>query len=238
VLERLDKLKELDPDRFGYGALHFIALLGPQNSGVRYDPLKQIRFEIQVRTVLQDAWSTIEHHLAYKSATGIPDHLRRKLGCMAGLLETADDQFDRIRDLRNEYVESLEDKARNNSDDFLSQPANQDTLEAYLNWKFPGKIKNVGYHAFILFNNVQRGEIQTLSELDLAWDTTAPLLKGLYNREYDMENDVESAVADLGGLLEFTHSKGLFLARGVFGSEFVDHICAWRKQFGLHTDVF
>jgi ppGpp synthetase/RelA/SpoT-type nucleotidyltranferase len=60
----------------------------------RYDDLKKLVCEIQVRTVLQDAWAIIDHHLSYKQESDVPKILRRKLNSLAGLVETAHDQFD------------------------------------------------------------------------------------------------------------------------------------------------
>jgi ppGpp synthetase/RelA/SpoT-type nucleotidyltranferase len=59
---------------------------------------------MQVRTVVQDAWAIIQHHLVYKRESQVPSHLQRKLNSMAGLLETADDQFESIRREREAYI--------------------------------------------------------------------------------------------------------------------------------------
>ncbi|MFH1742151.1 MAG: hypothetical protein ABIH23_24370, partial [bacterium] len=91
IVEKVDKLTDKPPDQFGYGAIHFVARLGKKMSGARYDDLKVLLCEIQVRTVLQDAWAIIDHHLIYKSESSMPKVLRRKLNSLAGLFETADD---------------------------------------------------------------------------------------------------------------------------------------------------
>jgi ppGpp synthetase/RelA/SpoT-type nucleotidyltranferase len=54
-LRKVDKLEEQEVDKFGYGALHYLVNLGRKSSGARYDDLKRLVCEIQVRTVLQDA---------------------------------------------------------------------------------------------------------------------------------------------------------------------------------------
>lgn len=97
VIEKVDKVEEQEADRFGYGALHYLVHLGRKSSGARYDDLKGLICEIQVRTVLQDAWAIIDHHLVYKQESDVPKVLKRKLNSLSGLFETADDQFDRVR---------------------------------------------------------------------------------------------------------------------------------------------
>jgi len=56
VVEDIDKLDEMAVDQFGYGARHFVLRLGKTHSGPRYDDLKQLLCEVQVRSVVQDAW--------------------------------------------------------------------------------------------------------------------------------------------------------------------------------------
>ena len=56
-----------------------------------------MRCEIQVSTILQDAWAEIEHDIVYKSPEDIPFRLRRRFACLAGLLEIADREFESLR---------------------------------------------------------------------------------------------------------------------------------------------
>lgn len=136
VIEKVDKLTDKGTDRFGYGAIHFIVKLGKGSAGARYDDLKDLVCEIQVRTVLQDAWAIIDHHLVYKNESDVPTQLQRKLNSLAGLFETADDQFDRVRTERESYVASVRD-SRKIPEQFLQNELNHDTFTEYLEWKFP-----------------------------------------------------------------------------------------------------
>jgi ppGpp synthetase/RelA/SpoT-type nucleotidyltranferase len=138
IVEKVDKVEEQEDDRFGYGALHYLVHLGRKSSGARYDDLKGMICEVQVRTVLQDAWAIIDHHLVYKQESDVPKVLKRKLNSLSGLFETADDQFDRIRDEREVYKESVKRKL-SNKDTFLDQDVNLDTFIEFLKWKFPEK---------------------------------------------------------------------------------------------------
>jgi ppGpp synthetase/RelA/SpoT-type nucleotidyltranferase len=98
VVERSDKQDELGVSEFGYSAVHFIVRLG-RSSEAGHDDLKHLVCEVQVRTVLQDAWAIIQNHLVYKQESQIPDRLHRKLNSLAGLCEVADDQFERLREM-------------------------------------------------------------------------------------------------------------------------------------------
>lgn len=59
VLKHEDKTKSSAPDRFGYRSVHYDCQIRPSYSGPHYDHIKNIIFEVQVRTILQDAWSTL-----------------------------------------------------------------------------------------------------------------------------------------------------------------------------------
>jgi ppGpp synthetase/RelA/SpoT-type nucleotidyltranferase len=95
----VDKRSLLDPDRFGYLSLHYVLQLNPERSTLPENrAYKDIKFELQIRSILQHAWAEIEHDTGYKSASGVPDAVRRRLSRLAGLLELADDEFLGIRE--------------------------------------------------------------------------------------------------------------------------------------------
>lgn len=139
VIEKVDKIKEQGAEKFGYGAIHFVVTLGQKSSGARYDDLKGLKCEIQVRTVSQDAWAIIDHHLEYKQESSVPEILRRKLNRLSAFFEDADETFDRIRAEREEYLRQIESKL-NKKKEFLDQEINLDTVRAFLKWKFPDKV--------------------------------------------------------------------------------------------------
>jgi ppGpp synthetase/RelA/SpoT-type nucleotidyltranferase len=100
----VDKRKLLDPDKFGYLSLHFMASLSESRSHLaEYARFSETRFEIQIRSILQHAWAEIEHDLGYKTEGALPNELRRSFSRLAGLLELADEEFERIRDQIGAY---------------------------------------------------------------------------------------------------------------------------------------
>ncbi|MCZ6803731.1 MAG: RelA/SpoT domain-containing protein [Proteobacteria bacterium] len=95
VFEEDDKVNDSEMEFFGYMSLHLKARL--KNS---YDTLStndvgnNISFEIQVRTITQDAWAAISNHLDYKQSTSfIPKELKRDFYALNGLFYVADTHF-------------------------------------------------------------------------------------------------------------------------------------------------
>lgn len=105
VIERvtIHQQDSLDADRFGYLSSHFVVKLDEKRHNL--DEWKfaiKFRAEIQVRTVIQHAWSAVSHALQYKKETAIPSRLRRRLFRIAGLFELADEEFVGIRDAKEQ----------------------------------------------------------------------------------------------------------------------------------------
>ncbi len=107
----VDKRAVLSPDAFGYLSLHFVFSL-PKNAGYENE-LCEIRFELQIRSLLQHAWAEMQHDMGYKSAFGTPKNVVREFSRVAGLLEIADKMFCEIRDGVKRYGEEIEEKIGN-----------------------------------------------------------------------------------------------------------------------------
>ena len=107
----VDKRSILDPDRFGYLSLHYIAKLSSKRLRLtEYNRFKKCKTEIQIRSILQHTWAEIEHDLGYKTKLAVPTHIRRRFSQLAGLLELADDTFVQIRDTLADYESIISDR--------------------------------------------------------------------------------------------------------------------------------
>lgn len=89
---------------FGYESVHILIKI--PDDCMPENPLLPIPddmvCEIQVRTILQDAWAEVEHELIYKSEFNPFDKpLRRKLASINASLTLADMVFQEIRDYQN-----------------------------------------------------------------------------------------------------------------------------------------
>ncbi len=83
---------------FGYESIHFLLEI-PEEFKVGLILPKDLIFEIQLRTILQDAWAEVEHELVYKSEFSPFDvPLKRKLASINASLSLADIVFQEIRD--------------------------------------------------------------------------------------------------------------------------------------------
>jgi ppGpp synthetase/RelA/SpoT-type nucleotidyltranferase len=134
-----DRVHEGPDTTFGYMSIHYVAELDTSVSGARYDDLKQLRFEIQVRTIVMDAWANVSHYLAYKGESSVPQALRRDFNALSGLFYVADQHFELfVRDAQRSEVEAREVvEAAEHKD----QPVelNLDTVAAVIRRAFPDR---------------------------------------------------------------------------------------------------
>jgi ppGpp synthetase/RelA/SpoT-type nucleotidyltranferase len=98
VLDVTDKTKAMESteDEFGYKGLHLDLKINDLRRALpEYAPFARLRFEVQIRTIVQDAWSVLDHKIKYKRS--IPARLKRRINALAAQFETVDHEFLAIR---------------------------------------------------------------------------------------------------------------------------------------------
>lgn len=128
--------------------------------------MRDLKCEIQVRTILQDAWASISHHLVYKEESSIPDRVKRDLNNVASLLEIAQGVFDTAKEKIDSYrSEILQLQKETVPDKFLSQPVDYETLYAYTRWKYKDWQVSERWHNRLL-SDIDLKKYPTLKEID------------------------------------------------------------------------
>ena len=121
VIDKTDKIAQIENTEgsFGYKGLHLDLRLNATRMAMpEYIKYSDFRFEIQIRTIIQDSWSVLDHKIKYKKS--IPTRLKRRINTLAALFELADREFREIRDSTVEEIQKEEI-----SDDLLAQETDE-----------------------------------------------------------------------------------------------------------------
>ncbi|MEK4131622.1 hypothetical protein NYE67_18520 [Solibacillus sp. FSL W8-0474] len=105
-----DKGKELGDNKVGYRSVHYVAELTESRTDLPENKkYKGIKFEIQVRTILEHAWADISHDKDYKFKGVLPveNDIKRRFSLAAATLELLDREFDNISKEIDEYENVL-----------------------------------------------------------------------------------------------------------------------------------
>lgn len=102
----------MSADQIGYRSVHFVCELGDVRAKLpEFSGLAKLKFEFQVRTVLQHAWAELAHDRNYKFSGSLPKKLERQLYLYAGMLEIADRGFDEVSKQIDQYMESVDERS-------------------------------------------------------------------------------------------------------------------------------
>jgi putative GTP pyrophosphokinase len=120
----------LDPDKFGYRSMHLVVSYGEDRLKLaEFKNFKEMKAEVQVRTILQHTWAAIDWKLRYKTDIGVPRDIRRRLYRISALLESAEDDFTRVSQLVHELRATYEQQIQKGN---LAIEVNQESLDAFL----------------------------------------------------------------------------------------------------------
>lgn len=122
VIEITDKARavEATEDAFGYKGLHMDLRLNATHRDLPQHALvAPFTFELQIRTIIQDSWSVLDHKIKYKKS--IPGPLKRRISVLAALFELADREFRQVRDETEAALLQAPDETEEEADDALPQ---------------------------------------------------------------------------------------------------------------------
>lgn len=132
-----DKADMLEINKVGYLSVHYILQLKENRTNLlEYKIFKDLKCEVQVRTLLQHAWAEIEHDRNYKFTGVLPDEIKRRFYLVAGVLEMMDCEFDRLSKEIDEYAKNMKkDVLKGN---YSTIGINSKSVEQYVLKKFEG----------------------------------------------------------------------------------------------------
>lgn len=137
VVEKTDKISQIENTEgsFGYKGLHLDLQLDENRKALpEYSKYSEFKIEIQIRTIIQDSWSVLDHKIKYKKS--IPTRLKRRINTLAALFELADREFREIRDATTDEIakeEISDEELQQETDDSQNQPAQERVVRSNLN---------------------------------------------------------------------------------------------------------
>lgn len=137
VLEVDDKIAAYADSPSGYQSLHMTLKLRGDYAGPRYDDIKHIPFELQVRTICMDAWAGVSHQLAYKNEHDASPEIRADFRALSGLFYVADKEFGRLAQLSGDATKRLSREYREVRPSFFREAVTIESLSVYLTQRFP-----------------------------------------------------------------------------------------------------
>lgn len=174
IVDEENKIDAGGHDTFGYMSVHYTCELRVDHVGPRYEGLQGMRFEIQVRTILMDAWANVSHYLDYKGEKSIPEDLRRDFHALSGLFFVADRHFELFygesADSRTEAVAAVErvtseSSSSGNGDEIL---VNLGTVMAYLHAHYPERERNGASHVSEFVEEIAEAGYTSIGQLNAA----------------------------------------------------------------------
>ncbi|WP_052435367.1 GTP pyrophosphokinase [Sulfurospirillum cavolei] len=233
----IDKKKMLDPDRFGYLSYHIICSISDERATLReYQNYKDLKFEIQVRTILQHAWAEIEHDIGYKSNIAVPREFRRKFSRIASILEIADDEFSQLKRDIHDYVETIAKQGFENIDInaeslklFIEQSSDLEEIEAYVidalalkNLSFSEQMQSANISLFLniintfttfkeileIQNSLQKHQ-ERIKKFIVKWAHARGTLLERFRENFEQKDGFIIGYALMLEFLETNHTEGL-----------------------------
>lgn len=159
-----DKLDLLGADKIGYLSVHYIINLKESFVGTGEEEYSGLKCEIQIRTVLEDAWAQIFHDRQYKNSIdehSISNNLKRKTNLLSGNLELLDYQ---INEVVKEYDKINRVEEVKKLSVLMGEPINRENIVEYIYLKFNKYVVFFDYEKII--NILNEYAIKNIRKLD------------------------------------------------------------------------
>lgn len=139
IIDVTDKITAVESteDSFGYKGLHMDLAANEEMAALpKYQAFADQHVEVQIRSLIQDAWSVLDHKIKYKKS--IPNDLKRRINVLSALFELADREFKEIRNatmelMEQEGVDPISDSLAENGEagDVTSTAASKKAINAF-----------------------------------------------------------------------------------------------------------
>jgi len=112
VIDKTDKTRDLvEKQKFGYKGVHLDVVLSDDRKKLdEYKKISSQSVEIQIRSLIQHAWSSLDHKIIYKKEKS--PEIQRAIERLAALFEIADSEFIRLRDETIKQEKISEDRIK------------------------------------------------------------------------------------------------------------------------------
>jgi len=129
IVETEYKSRELTIREFGYDSIH-IQIKLPDEIADKVRNSRDMKIEIQLRTILQDAWAEVEHELIYKTSIDkVEDTIRRKMIAVNATLSLGDTIFQEIREYQRKRYKDIQERHKKLMDKVSTIPEKMEKLE-------------------------------------------------------------------------------------------------------------
>lgn len=234
---------------FGYESVHVLVGIPescmPENVPDDKKIPPELVCEIQIRTILQDAWAEVEHELVYKTEfTPFDMPLRRKLASMNASLSLADIIFQEIRDYQKKLQSEMNERRQSFykiADDFtyIDKPVQKFVLDKpieRINPYVKGTIDDLLLQAIHAHNS---GDLTAAVSIysEIINSKSAPndvVLSVIYKHRgmaYFAQNDYDNALSDFNQ--SFQLDKNSF--RSVY---YAGIVCSIQHEYEQAVDAF
>ncbi len=123
------KSRELSIREFGYDSIHLLIKL-PEEISKKVKNSENMKVEVQLRTILQDAWAEVEHELIYKTSIDkVEDTIRRKMIAVNATLSLGDTIFQEIRDYQRKRYKDIQERHKKLMDKVSTIPEKMGKLK-------------------------------------------------------------------------------------------------------------